>query len=91
MTAIIGIESGGFLIVMGAKRNVIYDEAYYKLYMSGLSLSEVAKKMNVTRQCVYKAFKNREFKLRTIEKNKTIEYDGKIFSMKKKWILRINI
>jgi hypothetical protein len=48
---------------MGRKRNTIYDEAY-KLYLTGLSLDQVAKSMGVSRQCVYKAFKKRGFALR---------------------------
>jgi hypothetical protein len=48
---------------MGRKRNTIYDEAY-KLYLTGLSLDQVAKSLGVTRQCVYKSFKKRGFALR---------------------------
>lgn len=68
---------------MGAHRNGIYDDAYNILYLSGLSLSQVAHVLKVTRQCVYKAFKKRNFQLRTVHRNKTIEYDGKLFSQNK--------
>jgi hypothetical protein len=48
---------------MGRKRDPKYDDAY-ELYVNGLSLDQVAKSMTVTRQCVFKAFKNRGFELR---------------------------
>jgi hypothetical protein len=50
---------------MGRKRKEIYDNAY-SLYLSGLSLSQVADSLGVTRQCVYKAFKKRGLTLRGI-------------------------
>jgi hypothetical protein len=66
---------------MGRKRNPIYEEAY-SLYLSGLSLQQVAKKINVTRQCVYQSFKKRGFKLRGINFQPFQEYDGKKFTLR---------
>ena len=48
---------------MPRKRNPVYDSAY-QLYLDGYSLEQVANEIGVTRQCVYKAFKKRGFKLR---------------------------
>lgn len=48
---------------MGRKRNPIYNDAY-QLYLDGLSLSQVALEIGVTRQAVFKAFKKRGFHLR---------------------------
>lgn len=48
---------------MAYHRNPIYDKGY-ELYQSGLSLAHVATKLGVTRQCVFKAFKKRGYKLR---------------------------
>lgn len=66
---------------MGRKRNPIYDEAYDD-YLSGLSLEQVAQKMSVTRQCVYKAFKKRGFQLRGPNFQPTQYYDGQKFSLR---------
>lgn len=66
---------------MGKERNPIYSKAY-ELYLSGLSLSQVANKINVSRQCVYKAFKKRGFLLRGKNFNPIQEYDGKKFSLR---------
>lgn len=49
---------------MGQPRNSKYEEAY-PLYVSGLSLSQVAEHLKVTRQGVFKAFKKRGYVLRT--------------------------
>jgi hypothetical protein len=49
---------------MTYRRNPIYDTAYER-YLMGLSLDQVAKELNVTRQCVFKAFKKRGFALRS--------------------------
>ena len=67
---------------MGAHRNPIYDEAYRDLYLAGMSLDQVARRIGVTRQCVYKAFKQRGFMLRTVEANDFQMYDGKKFTLK---------
>jgi hypothetical protein len=48
---------------MGKKRNNKYDNSYED-YLSGLSLEQIAKNLNVSRQCVFKAFKKRGFELR---------------------------
>ena len=66
---------------MGRKRNPVYDNAY-ELYLSGLSLEQVAKRLKVTRQCVYKAFKKRSFQLRGPNFQPSQEYDGKKFTLR---------
>lgn len=66
---------------MGRKRNPIYDTAY-SIYLSGLSLEQVAKELNVTRQCVYKSFKKRGFALRGPNFRPIQEYDGKKFTLR---------
>jgi hypothetical protein len=50
---------------MGRNKSTRYDDAY-ELYLSGLSLEQVANELSVTRQCVYKAFKQRGFSLRGV-------------------------
>jgi hypothetical protein len=50
---------------MGRNKSTRYDEAY-EGYLLGLSLEQVAKELSVTRQCVYKAFKQRGFPLRGV-------------------------
>ena len=50
---------------MGRNKSTRYDEAY-EGYLLGLSLEQVAKELSVTRQCVYKAFKQRGFTLRGV-------------------------
>jgi predicted DNA-binding protein YlxM (UPF0122 family) len=67
---------------MGKKRNIIYDNAY-GMYLDGLSLSQVASKLGVSRQCVYKAFKKRGFTLRGINFSPFQIYDGKKFTLRK--------
>ena len=66
---------------MGQKRNVIYDEAY-KVYLEGYSLDQVAQQLNVTRQCVFKAFKKRGFMLRGVNYQPKQVYDGKAFTLR---------
>lgn len=66
---------------MGRKKDSKYDLAY-QLYLDGLSLSQVAKELNVTRQCVFKAFKKRLLHLRGINFRPTQVYDGKKFSLR---------
>ena len=66
---------------MGQKRNVIYDEAY-KVYLEGYSLNQVAEQLNVTRQCVFKAFKKRGFMLRGVNYQPKQVYDGKTFTLR---------
>lgn len=53
---------------MAAKRNEKYTQAY-ETYLTGLSLEQIAKNLSVTRQCVFKAFKQRGFKLRALLPN----------------------
>jgi len=66
---------------MGKKRNTKYDEAY-TWYLDGLSLEQVAESLNVTRQCVFKAFKKRGFALRGPNFQPFQFYDGKKFSLR---------
>jgi hypothetical protein len=66
---------------MGRPRNSNYDQAF-ELYSSGLSLAQVAEKIGVTRQCVFKAFMKRGFALRPINLRPFQEYDGKKFTLK---------
>ena len=66
---------------MGRKRNPAYDEAY-SLYLSGLSLEQVAIEIGVTRQCVYKAFKKRGVPLRGKNFRPYQIYDGKKFTLR---------
>jgi hypothetical protein len=66
---------------MGNKKNPVYDTAY-QLYLDGLSLEQVAKEIGVTRQCVFKAFKKRNFILRGVNFQPHQFYDGKKFSLR---------
>jgi hypothetical protein len=66
---------------MGKTKDIKYDKAY-QVYLSGLSLEQVAKELNVTRQCVYKAFKKRGLQLRGVNFRPFQEYDGKKFTLK---------
>lgn len=66
---------------MGQKRNAIYDEAY-NVYLEGYSLDQVAQQLNVTRQCVFKAFKKRGFMLRGVNYQPKQVYDGKTFTLR---------
>jgi len=66
---------------MGRKRNPIYDQAY-EMYLDGLSLEQVADELNVTRQCVYKAFVKRGFKLRGPNFRPYQFFDGKKFTLR---------
>jgi hypothetical protein len=66
---------------MGRKRNPLYQEAYKK-YLSGLSLEQVAKDINVSRQCVHKAFKKRGYTLRGVNFRQYQEYDGRKFTLR---------
>lgn len=66
---------------MGRKRNPVYDKAY-EIYLTGFSLEQVAKELNVTRQCVYKAFKKRGLQLRGINFQPFQFYDNKKFTLR---------
>jgi hypothetical protein len=66
---------------MGQKRNPIYDEAYSD-YLAGMSLNQIALKLQVTRQCVFKAFKKRGFLLRGPNFQPEQFYDGKKFNLR---------
>jgi hypothetical protein len=57
-------------------------ESAYDQYLSGLSLQQVAEKIGVTRQCIYKAFKIRGFALRGPNFQPIQEYDGLKFTLR---------
>lgn len=48
---------------MGQKRQIKFDD-YYQMYLDGYSLQQIAQQIGATRQCLYKAFKLRGYKLR---------------------------
>lgn len=66
---------------MGRKRLPKYDDAYQS-YLDGYSLEQVAEQLQVTRQCVYKAFKKRGYSLRGVNFRPHQLYDGKKFTLK---------
>jgi hypothetical protein len=66
---------------MGRNRNPKYDDAY-ALYLDGLSLEQVAKHLNVSRQCLYQAFKKRGLSLRGVNFRPYKFYDGKKFTLR---------
>jgi len=63
------------------RKNEKYEELY-GLYLSGLSLEQIAKRNNLTRQCIYKAFKLRGYTLRGPNFQPYQEYDGKKFTLR---------
>jgi hypothetical protein len=66
---------------MGRNRNKKYDDAY-ELYLDGMSLEQVANEINVSRQCVFKAFTKRGFALRGTNFKPHQIYDGKKFTLR---------
>lgn len=66
---------------MGKKRNPVYEYAY-DLYLQGLSLEQVAKEINVSRQSVFAAFKKRHLQLRGPNFRLFQFYDNKKFSLR---------
>ena len=66
---------------MGRKKDKSYDDAY-QLYLDGLSLEGVAKELDVSRQCVYEAFKKRGFVLRGPNFKPHQIYQGKKFTLR---------
>jgi predicted DNA-binding protein YlxM (UPF0122 family) len=66
---------------MGRKRKPVYNNAY-QLYLDGYSLQQVAIEIGVTRQCVYKAFKKRNFILRGPNFRPFQMYDNKKFTLR---------
>jgi hypothetical protein len=66
---------------MGRKRLPKYDDAYQS-YLDGYSLEQVAEQLQVTRQCVYKAFKKRGYSLRGVNFRPHQLYDGKKFTLR---------
>lgn len=67
---------------MRRNKNKKYEKGY-KLYLSGLSLQQVANKLKITRQCVFEAFKNRGYQLRKKYFEPFQYYDGKKFTRRK--------
>jgi hypothetical protein len=66
---------------MGQPRNKKYDDAF-SLYEEGLSLSQVANELSVTRQSVYEAFRKRGFTLRKPNYQPVQWFDGKKFTLR---------
>jgi hypothetical protein len=66
---------------MGQKRNPVYEELY-QIYLDGLSLQQVAKTIGITRQCLYKAFKRRNYQLRGKNFQPYQYYDGNKFTLR---------
>lgn len=66
---------------MGRKRDPKFDDAYGD-YLSGLSLEQVADKISVSRQCVFKAFKKRGFALRGPNFQPEQFFDNKKFTLR---------
>lgn len=66
---------------MTYQRNPKYDIGY-ELYLDGFSLEEVGIALNVTRQCVFDAFKQRGLTLRKPNFQPEQWYDGKKFTLR---------
>jgi hypothetical protein len=66
---------------MGQKRNSIYDTAY-DWYVSGSSLEQIADRLSVSRQSVFKAFKRRGFVLRAATPRPAQFFNGKKFTLR---------
>jgi hypothetical protein len=66
---------------MGRFKNQIYETAY-EYYLLGYSLEQVAKKIQVTRQCVYQAFKKRGYETRGPNFQPIQYYDNKKFTLR---------
>jgi hypothetical protein len=62
-------------------KNEKYQNAY-QMYLDGLSLDQVGKEIGVTRQCLYKAFKRRGYKLRSPNFQPYQFYDGHKFTLR---------
>lgn len=62
-------------------QNEKYKNAY-QLYLDGMSLNQVAEKIGVTRQCVFKAFKCRGYILRSPKFQPHQFCDGHKFSLR---------
>lgn len=70
-----------YICSMGRKKNPVYQDAY-QMYLDGFSLEQVGKKFGVTRQCIYKAFKQRGYTLRGPNFRPYQIYDGKKFTLR---------
>lgn len=66
---------------MGRKRDSKFDNAY-AFYLAGMSLAQVAKEIDSTRQAVFKAFKKRGLVLRGKNFRPFQDYDGKRFTLR---------
>jgi predicted DNA-binding protein YlxM (UPF0122 family) len=62
-------------------KNQKYENAY-ELYLDGFSLQQVADKIGVTRQCLFKAFKRRGYILRSPNFQPYQFYDGHKFTLR---------
>jgi hypothetical protein len=62
-------------------KNQKYQNAY-EMYLEGLSLNQVAEKIGVTRQCIFKAFKCRGYQLRSPNFQPHQFYDGFKFTLR---------
>lgn len=62
-------------------KNEKYQNAY-QMYLDGLSLEQVGKKIGVTRQGLFKAFKRRNFQLRSPNFQPYQFYDGHKFTLR---------
>lgn len=67
---------------MTRRRNDEKASSMYEAYKSGKSLSEVAIEFGVTRQCVYDMFKVRGYKLRTMQQQPFVMFNGRKYSRK---------
>lgn len=54
----------------------------YDLYLSGLSLADVAAHFGCTRQSVYGLFKTRSWPMRTVQLLPRISYGGRVYTMR---------
>ena len=62
-------------------KNEKYQNAY-QMYLDGLSLNQVAKEIGVTRQCIFKAFQRRGYKLRNPNFQPYQYFDGHKFTLR---------
>lgn len=62
-------------------KNNLYKEMY-EAYLTGMSLEQVGRMFNMTRQSVHVGFKRRKFKLRKISQLPYKVFDGKKFTLR---------
>ena len=58
-------------------------ELKYEYYKSGKSLKEVGLKFNCSRQSIWELFKNRNWKMRTINKKEFVEFNSFKYTKRK--------